>query len=465
MKMEESDVPASPLAFSGENGLSPKKETYADAETAEIERQTIKQITWKLVPILFIAWFINYLDRASIGVAALQMNQDLGLGPEAFGFAAGIFYVGYIVFEVPSNIFMHRVGARRWLARILFMWGLVLIGTAFVRTPLQLDIARVLLGSVEAGLLPAIMYYLGLWFPAKHLGKPISVVYVACIVSLIVGGPVCSFLMSRFNDTGGFLGWRWMMLLEGALGATLGVVARFYLVDRPGEASWLSNTQRKWLIGEMDKTSGEAARNGTSSTREALTKPIVWLMGLLYFCTGIAFFGISTWMPQVINQMTKLPLIQIGFVSSFPFALGAVAMIANAKHSDRTLERRWHLAGALAIGVIGMFGSGLVSGMPELSYAFICLATIGLTGSLGVFWTIPPTFLAGGGAAGGMALINAISSLSGLLGPWLIGVMRSKTTDVTMTLYWMAISLVLATVLAAVLPYPNPRHAAGLKSS
>ncbi|NML32947.1 MFS transporter [Paraburkholderia antibiotica] len=463
--MKETDVPASPLTLGGESTLPRGKTNFSDIEMVEVEQQTIKQITWKLVPILFIAWFINYLDRASIGVAALQMNHDLGLGPEAFGFAAGIFYVGYIIFEVPSNIFMHRFGARLWLARILFMWGLVLIGTAFVRTPLQLDIARVLLGSVEAGLLPAIMYYLGLWFPAKHLGKPISVVYVACIVSLIVGGPLCSFLMSRFNDTGGFLGWRWMMLLEGALGAILGVIARFYLVDRPAEASWLSNIQRKWLVGEMAKTAGEAASHGTSSIREALTKPIVWAMGLLYFCTGIAFFGISTWMPQVINQMTQLPLIEIGFVSSFPFALGAIAMIVNAKHSDRTLERRWHLAGALAIGVIGMFGSGLVSGMPGLSYAFICLATIGLTGSLGVFWTIPPTFLAGAGAAGGMALINAISSLSGLLGPWLIGVMRSRSTDVTMTLYWMAISLVLATVLAALLPYPNPRHSAAAKSN
>ncbi|VWC21254.1 MFS transporter [Burkholderia lata] len=462
--MKDSELPVRSIA------LNP---SYSDAEQAEpvkaeeayFERETIRRVAWKLVPFLFIAWFVNYLDRASIGVAALQMNKELGLGPEAFGFAAGIFYVGYVLFEVPSNMLMHRFGARRWLARILFMWGAVLVATAFVRTPLQLDIARFLLGSVEAGLLPAIMYYLGLWFPTKYIGKPISIVYVACIISLIVGAPLCSFLMSQFNETGSFLGWRWMMLLEGAMGAALGLVARVHLVDRPDEAKWLTHEQRAWLTGEMAKTAGDASRHGTSSARKAFSKPIVWFLGFLYFCVGIAFFGISTWMPQVINQMTKLTLMQIGWVSSFPFALGAVAMILNAKHSDRTLERRWHLTGALALGMVGMFGSGLMSKAPELSYLLICLSTIGLVGSLGVFWTIPPTFLAGAGAAGGMALINAISSLSGLVGPWLIGVVRSKTTDVTTTLYWMAISLVLAALLAALLPYPNPRDAARAKSS
>lgn len=422
---------------------------------SEIERQTIRIVTWKLVPLLFLAWFINYLDRATIGVMALQMNQELGLGPEAFGFAVGIFYVGYVLFEVPSNMIMHRVGARRWLSRILICWGVVLVGTAFVQTPMQLNIARFLLGVVEAGLLPAIVYYLGLWFPPRYFGKPVSVVYVACIVSLIVGGPLCTFLMSQFQDTAGFTGWRWTMVLEGVLGAALGVVARLYLVDRPTEAKWLSSAQRHWLSTEMDKAAREAARQGTASASQAFKSPIVWLMGLLYFCTGIAFFGISTWLPQVINQMVKLPMLTIGFVFSFPFALGAIAMILHARNSDRTRERRWHLTGALAVGAIGMFASGWASASPGMAYALICIATIGLTASLGVFWSIPSTFLSGAGAAGGMALINAISSTSGLLGPWLIGIVLGRTSDVTHTLYWMAGSLVVAAVLALVLPYPS----------
>lgn len=425
---------------------------------SKAERQTIRTVTWKLVPLLFIAWFVNYLDRATIGVMALQMNQEIGLGPEAFGFAVGIFYVGYVLFEVPSNMVMHRVGARRWLSRILICWGVVLIGTAFVRTPTQLNVARFLLGVVEAGLLPAIIYYLGLWFPARYIGKPVSVVYVACIVSLIVGGPFCTFLMVHFNDVVGFTGWRWTMVLEGAMGVAVGVVARLYLVDRPSEARWLNATQRKWLSAEMDKVAQEAASQGPSSASQAFRSSIVWLMGLLYFCTGIAFFGISTWLPQVINQMAKLPLLTIGFVFSFPFALGAIAMILNARHSDRTLERRWHLTISLAVGALGMFASGWTSASPGMAYALICVATIGLTASLGVFWTIPSTFLSGSGAASGMALINAISSLSGLLGPWLIGIVLGRTSDVTETLYWMAASLIVAAVLAALLPYPSGRR-------
>ncbi|MET3373628.1 sugar phosphate permease [Variovorax boronicumulans] len=455
--MKTASTSASPTAWGEARhpaSLNPDVQNPAALET---ERQTIRTVTWKLVPLLFIAWFVNYLDRATIGVMALQMNQEIGLGPEAFGFAVGIFYVGYVLFEVPSNMVMHRVGARRWLSRILVCWGVVLIGTAFVRTPMQLNVARFLLGVVEAGLLPAIVYYLGLWFPAKYFGKPVSVVYVACIISLIVGGPFCTFLMVHFNDVVGFTGWRWTMVLEGVMGVAVGVVARFYLVDRPSEATWLSQAQRLWLSSEMDKVAREAASQGASSASQAFKSPIVWLMGLLYFCTGIAFFGISTWLPQVINQMAKLPLLTIGFVFSFPFALGAIAMILNARHSDRTLERRWHLTGALAVGAIGMFASGWTSASPGIAYALICVATIGLTASLGVFWAIPSTFLSGSGAASGMALINAISSLSGLLGPWLIGIVLGRTSDVTETLYWMAASLIVAAVLAALLPYPNGR--------
>lgn len=420
---------------------------------AGVERATIHHITWRLVPLIFIAWFVNYLDRANIGFAALQMNQELGMGPEMFGFAAGIFYLGYIGFEVPSNMMMHRFGARVWLARIMITWGIVSAGTAFVQTPQQLYVARLLLGVVEAGFFPSVLYYLATWFPKQHLGRAISRVYSANIFSLIVGAPVSALLIDHFHEASGFSGWRWMMMIEGLPAVALGVIAWFVLVDRPSDAKWLSPAQREWLVTTMANEEAVAATTGTSSFRSAMVAPMVWLMGLLYFCIGIGFFGISTWLPQVIRQMSRLSIVEIGLVSAIPFILGAIAMFANARHSDRTMERRWHLAGALFVGAAGLAGSGLTSTLPIVSFVCICVAAAGIVGSLSVFWTIPPTFLSGAGAAGGIALINAISGLAGFFAPWLVGVARGHSTDFTLALYCLAASAAAAAVLAAVLPY------------
>lgn len=422
-----------------------------------VERETISQITWRLVPLIFAGWFVNYLDRANIGFAALQMNQELGMGPEMFGFAAGIFYLGYIGFEVPSNMMMHRFGARAWLARIMFTWGLVSAGTAFVQTPQQLYMARLLLGVVEAGFFPSVLYYLSLWFPKQHLGRAISQVYSANIVSLIIGGPLSALLISRFHEAGGFSGWRWMMVIEGVPAVALGVIAWFVLVNKPADARWLTTEQRDWLVGTMERERSEAAQTGTASFRKAMLAPMVWLMGLLYFCIGIGFFGISTWLPQVIKQMSQLSIIEIGFLSAIPFVLGAAAMLCNARHSDRTMERRWHLTVALVAGAVGLVGGGVTWGVPLVSFAFICVAAAGIVGSLSVFWTIPPTFLAGPGAAGGMALINSISGLAGFFAPWLVGVARSRSPDFSVALFCLAAGVTMAALLAALLPYATPR--------
>lgn len=422
------------------------------------ETNTIRKITWKLIPLIFIAWFVNYLDRANIGFAALQMNQELGLGPEMFGFAAGVFYLGYIGFEIPSNLMMHRVGARKWLARIMFTWGLVSVGMAFVQTPTQLYIARLLLGVVEAGFFPSVLYYLALWFPARHLGKAIGQVYSANIFSLIIGAPLSALIISHFHEVGDFSGWRWMMVIEGVPAVVLGVIAFLYIVDRPADAKWLSKTEKAWLITTMASESRAAEQLGTSSFGRALRTPMVWLMGALYFFIGMGFFGVSTWLPQVIKQMSSLSIVQIGMVSAIPFIVGAAAMILNAKHSDRTMERRWHLAGSLVIGALGLVASGLSASTPLLSFVFVCIAAGGIIGSFSVFWTIPPTFLSGAGAAGGIALINAISGLAGFSAPWIVGILKARTNDFTMGLYFLAASIAVAAVLAALLPYPGSRR-------
>jgi MFS family permease len=428
------------------------------------EKTAIKKMTWSIVPLLFAGWFVNYLDRANIGFAALQMNQELGLSPAMFGFAAGIFYLGYILFEVPSNWMMHRFGARKWLARIMFTWGLVAVGIAFVKTPTQLAVGRVLLGVVEAGFFPCVLFYLASWFPAKHLGKAIGQVYSANIIALVIGFPMSGLIMQVAHEVGGFSGWRWMMVIEGAPAVLLGIVAFFHIVDKPANARGLSESERNWLVQTLEKERAGAENVGTSSFKEALVTPMVWFLGFTYFCMGVGFFGISTWLPQVIKQMTSMSMIGIGLVGAIPFLSGAIAMILNGKHSDRTGERRWHLAVPLAIGALGLAGSGFTSSTPIVSFLFICVAATGIVGSFSVFWTVPPTFLAGAGAAGGMALINAISGLAGFFAPWLVGVIRGRTPDFTMTLYALAVAIVIAALLAAFLPYPRRVKSESVKS-
>ncbi|WP_322056773.1 MFS transporter [Paraburkholderia sp. J63] len=457
--MKQTDATLAPLGAAQMDDIAQRNPSGTALDDVA-EKKLISKVTWRLVPLIFIAWFINYLDRANIGFAALQMNQELGMGAEMFGFAAGVFYLGYIAFEVPSNMLMHRFGASTWLARIMFTWGLVSVGMAFVQTPQQLYAARLLLGIVEAGFFPSVLYYLALWFPARHLGKAISQVYSANIVSLIIGSPLSALIISHFHEKADFSGWRWMMIIEGAPATLLGIVAFFYLVNRPSEARWLSAMERDWLVGTVESEQAAAASKGSASFKSALAAPMVWLMGLLYCCIGIGFFGISTWLPQVIKQLTDLSIIEIGLVSAIPFILGAIAMISNAKHSDRTMERRWHLTAALTVGAAGLAGSGLTSSMPLVSFGFICLAAAGIVGSLSVFWTIPPTFLAGAGAAGGMALINAISGLAGFFAPWLVGVARAQTTDFTLALYCLALSTAVAVFLAAFLPYSKQQDSA-----
>ncbi len=420
------------------------------------EKKIIRKMTWSIVPLLFAGWFVNYLDRANIGFAALQMNQELGMGPEMFGFAAGIFYLGYILFEVPSNLMMHRFGARKWLARIMFTWGLVAIAIAFARTPTQLVVGRVLLGVVEAGFFPSVLYYLASWFPAKYLGKAIGQVFSANIIALVIGFPVSGLIMSVSHEVAGLSGWRWMMIIEGAPAVVLGVVAFFYIVDTPAKAKWLSGPERDWLVQALAAEHKAAEKVGTSSFKKALLTPLVWMLGITYFCMGVGFFGVSTWLPQVLKQMTHMSIIEIGLTGAIPFLLGAIAMILNGKHSDQTGERRWHLAVPMGIGAISLAASGLTSSMPLLSFIFICVAAAGIIGTFGVFWTLPATFLSGAGAAGGMALINAISGLAGFFAPWLIGVIRGHTPDFTMSLYALAIAVVGAALLGAFLPYPDP---------
>jgi len=422
-------------------------------------KQAIRKNKLRIIPLLFAVWFVNYLDRANISFAALQMNQELNLDPKMFGFAVGIFYLGYILFEVPSNLMMHRFGARVWLARIIITWGVISIGIAFVSSPIELYTARFLLGIAEAGFLPAVMYYLTSWFPKESLGKAIALVFCANTLSLVIGAPLSALLMTYSHDLLGLSGWRWMMMLEGIPAILLSILVWLKLPNTPDKATWLSPQEQQSLISTLKAQTEAHATMGplaTSRFFHALKSPIVWLLGLLYFCIGIGFFGLTNWLPQVIKQITSFSMMEIGLLSAIPFLLGSIAMWLNSQHSDRTQERRWHVAIPLLIGAMGLASSGYFSAIPWLAFTAICVAAIGLVGSLSVFWTIPSTFLSGPGAAGGMALINSISALSGFFAPWIIGIIRNQSTDFSLTLYVLSASVIIAGLLAIFLPYPSP---------
>ncbi|SDR53753.1 Nitrate/nitrite transporter NarK [Paraburkholderia fungorum] len=429
--------------------------------THELKESTIRKLTGRLIPLLFLIWFVNYMDRTNISFAALQMNKELGLTPQMFGFAAGIFYAGYILFEIPSNMLMRRFGARVWIARIIFTWGIVSVGQAAIHSPYQLYSARFLLGIAEAGFLPGVMYYLNCWFPADHRARAIGQVYSANTLSIVVGAPLSGIVMAYMDQIAGLSGWKWMFIMEGVPAILLGVFTFFYLTSRPADAKWLSVEEREWLISSMQQDQEVAEKLGTSSFRAAMSDPIVWLLGLLYFSIGIGFFGVSVWLPQVIKQMSDLSIVQVGFVNAIPFLIGTVVMLINGRHSDRTGERRWHLTIPLGIGTIGLIASAMTPSQPLLSFVFVCIATTGIVGAFSVFWTVPSAFLTGAGAAGGLALVNTISGLAGLSAPYLIGWIRGRTPDFSAATFVMAGGIGLATLLAAFLPYPER---AGFKS-
>ncbi|WP_051516505.1 MFS transporter [Herbaspirillum sp. RV1423] len=423
---------------------------------SSIETNTVRKVCLRIVPLLFVLWLINFLDRVNISFAALQMNEALHFTPAVFGFGAGIFFLGYILFEIPSNLMLYKFGARRWLTRIIVSWGIVSMAQAWIVGEHSLYSLRFLLGVAEAGYLPGMLYYLTLWVPAENRAKVIAQIMSANTVAVIIGAPLSGLIM-QMDSALGVAGWQWVFVIEGGMAVVLGIFTFFYLTDKPAQASWLSNEERTWLVAKLSSDSAVAGHAGISDVRVAFKAPIVWMLGVLYFFVGLGFFGLTIWLPQIVKQISGFSILAVSMISAIPFVVGAVAMIANGKHSDRTGERRWHLSLSLLLGAAGLTASAM-SSSPLVSFIAVCFSMAGISGALGVFWSVPSTFLTGQAAAGGLALINTISGLSGFLGPYVIGFIRGLSPNFSYSLYGMAASLLIATVLAATLPFNGARQ-------
>jgi len=406
------------------------------------ERAIMRRVFWRIVPMCFLLYIVSYIARANIGYAALEMNAELGLSPSAFGFAAGIFFIGYFLFEVPSNMLMARYGARIWIGRILTGMAVVSMATAFVGSATQLYVLRFLLGIAEAGYFPAIIIYLTSWFRAKEQATVVAVFTAAIPVSYIIGAPLSTFIVDHVAGLG-LSGWRWMLLLEG-LPALLGGLASWWLlVDRPNQARWLGVDDRNWLEAEIAREL--AARDGMRhlGTWRAISDRRVLYLALIYFVYQAGSLGVGYWLPQLLkNAGRSLTNFEVGLIATLPYIIAAIAMIVWSRRSDRTGERRLHTALPLLLAGIALAGVVTVAGVMPATL-LLAVALSGFYAFKAPFWTLPNQFLSRSTAAVSIAAINSIGNLGGFVGPYAIGlVARSSGRAATGLLFLSALTLI-----------------------
>ncbi|CAH0343857.1 MFS transporter [Bacillus sp. CECT 9360] len=415
---------------------------------ASLEKKTIKKVTRRIVPFIILLYIIAFLDRANLGYAALDMNDALGLTSQMFGLASGIFFIGYFLFEVPSNVLLERFGARKWIARILVTWGIVVILTGFVESAVHLYFLRFLLGALEAGFFPGIILYLTYWFRVKERAKTIAMFMTAIAISFIIGAPFSTWVMDNISWMG-MDGWRWMFILEGLPAVILGVITFFYLTDRPQQAKWLTSEEKDWLTRELEREKeAKAEKDGKQyGIKQTLSNPRVWFLALIYFTFNIGIYGIAFWLPQIIQSFSDvLSNTQVGLMTMIPYIAGAIAMNIWSRRSDRLGERRLHAAIPLVVGCLGMFASGMTSN-PVASIAMMAIAVAGMYSFYGPFWSLATQFLSTSAAAVGIAVINSIGNLSGFVGPYGIGMIQEATGNVNIALYFLSISLLVPSIL------------------
>ncbi len=395
-----------------------------------------KKVALRLVPFLCICYLAAYLDRVNVGFAKLQMLSDLSFSNTVYGIGAGIFFLGYVIFEVPSNILLHKVGAKLWIARIMISWGMIGAAMAFVTTPTQFYILRFLLGVAEAGFIPGVLLYLTYWFPAAWRGRIIALFLAAIPMSNIIGGPLSGWILTTFADHGGLRGWQWLFIIETVPSILLGFAILKYLDNRVSDAKWLTDEEKQFIEAEV---AAEAARSAEhSGTMDALKSGRVWLLGAAYFCIASSIYVTSFWMPTLIKQLGVTDPQQIGWLVTIPYLVAIIAMVLCNVSADRLGERRWHTAIPCLLTAVGL----AFSAMPELGLvpAMIALtfAAAGASTSQAAFWSLPSSFLTGAAAAAGIALVNSLGNVAGMASTSLIGWMTDLTGTPNSSLYVFA---------------------------
>jgi MFS transporter, ACS family, tartrate transporter len=410
------------------------QEDAMDAKT--FEAAMIRKIAWRILPLILISYCIAYIDRANIAVAALTMNKDLGFSAFTYGLGAGVFFLGYFIFEVPSNLILERVGARRWIARIMFTWGILSASCAFVTGSTSFIIVRFLLGVAEAGFFPGVVLYFTYWFPDRYRGRTLAMLYLAIPIANALSNLVSGAILDGMNGLLGLRGWQWVFILEAAPAVLLSFVVFQTLIDRPSLATWLEPDQRQWLEKELKDEQAKAEGQGRRTLGESLRDSRVVALSMIYFMSVTASYGITFFLPQIVKGL-GLSNFMTGVASAIPYLVGMIALLIWGWSSDRTGERRWHLIAASVIAGIGFVAAG-VAGKSFWSLAAMSLALVGMYGARPTFWPLPSMFLSGTAAAGGIALINSIGNLGGYVGPFVVGWIKDSTNSFEMALYFLA---------------------------
>jgi ACS family tartrate transporter-like MFS transporter len=425
--------------------------------SAELETRVLGKITLRIVPFVMLLYFIAFIDRVNIGFAALTMNKELGFSPTVFGFGAGIFFLGYFLFEVPSNLVLDKVGARIWIARVMITWGLISGAMAFVQGPNSFYTLRFLLGAAEAGFFPGIILYLSYWFPARQRAAVTAIFMAAAPLSTVLGSPVSGALL-EMHGMFGFSGWQWMFIVEAVPAVILGVVVLFYMTDRPEKAKWLRDDERNWLVNTMNAEAARKAATASHSVWHGLADLRVIALSLVYFGTSAGLYTLGIWAPQIIKEF-GLSSLQVGFLNALPGIVAVVAMVLWARHSDRTGERTWHVVGACLLASLGLVFAGFAGTVLAVLLA-LTLVNIGISAAKPPLWSMPTMFLSGSAAAAGIATINSIGNLGGFVGPAMIGWIKDLTGSFQGGLYFVAGLLVLSAVLTLVLARSQRKSAA-----
>ena len=404
-----------------------------------------RKITWRIMPFIVLCYLCAYLDRVNVGFAKLQMMNDLHLSDAVYGLGAGIFFIGYFLFEVPSNLIMHKVGARVWIARIMITWALISAATLLVQTPTQFYIARFLLGVAEAGFSPGIMLYLTYWFPARKRGFALGFYYIAIPLAGVVGGPLSGYILDAFGQSQVMRGWQWLFLIEAIPSMVAGIAVLFMMVDKPEQARWLSADEKRQVVEEIRQEDGAKTEHANSAS--FLKDRRLWKLCLVYFCQIIGLYGVSFWLPSIIKNSGVADNTMIGWLSAIPYLVAIPAILLTGMSADRHRTRRMHFSVMLVVGAIGLAFSGYIGRDPTLAVLGLSVGTAGTLAALSLFWGIPSAFLAGTSAAAGIAAINCVGNLAGFVSPYMVGWLNDATGNVKIGLYAVAAFMVLGAFL------------------
>jgi D-galactonate transporter len=413
------------------------------------EDATYLKVTWRLIPFLLVCYIIAYLDRVNVGFAKLQMASALGFSDVVYGLGAGMFFIGYFFFEVPSNIILHRVGARRWIARIMVTWGLISGSMMFVQTETQFYVMRFLLGVAEAGFFPGIILYLTYWYPAQRRGRIISLFMTGIPLAGVIGGPLSGWIMKSWDQVWGYQGWQWMFLLEALPAVFVGFMVYWYLDDRITDAKWLSESERQMLAQRIDEEDQSKEHMPVSAV---FKNKRVWVMSAIYFSLAMSLYGVSFWLPTIINGMGVKDNFSIGLLSAVPWLAGVFSMLWFGRSADKHKERRWHVVIPMLMAATGLTLSVLLSSNVYWAFAALVLACMGIVSGIPLFWSLPTSFLAGAGAAAGIAAINSIANLAGFVAPYVVGWLKQVTQSTDSGMYLLAVVLLIGAAITLTIP-------------